>query len=91
MILAYQKKRNQVYKAQVLDYLLTTDQMNQYSIGLVQINAQAHKDKLDRRGWTEEDLRDPLKNMTIAKEVYDEVGSFKPWSVYTSGDYTKFL
>ena len=76
-----------------IDTSMTIDpgKKNEYSIGLVQINAQAHKDKLDRRGWTEEDLRDPLKNMTIAKEVYDEVGSFKPWSVYTSGDYTKFL
>ena len=64
---------------------------NEYSLGLVQINAQAHGDKLSRRGWTAEDLRDPLKNLTIAKEVYDEVGSFKPWSVYTKGIYKDYL
>jgi len=64
---------------------------NEYSIGLTQINVQAHGDKLRRRGWTAEDLRDPVKNLTIAKEVYDEVGSFKPWSVYTSGKYTEYL
>ena len=64
---------------------------NEYSIGLTQINTQAHGDKLSRRGWTNEDLRDPLKNLTIAKEVFDEVGSFKPWSVYTSGKYTQYL
>jgi len=64
---------------------------NEYSIGLTQINVQAHGDKLSRRGWTAEDLRDPVKNLTIAKEVYDEVGSFKPWSVYTSGKYTEYL
>ena len=64
---------------------------NEYSLGLVQINAQAHGDKLSRRGWTAEDLRDPLKNLTIAKEVYDEVGSFKPWSVYTKGIYKNYL
>lgn len=64
---------------------------NEFSVGLTQINVQAHGDKLSRRGWTSEDLRDPVKNLTIAKEVYDEVGSFKPWSVYTSGKYTKYL
>jgi hypothetical protein len=64
---------------------------NEYSIGLTQINVKAHNDKLTRRGWTAEDLRDPVKNLTIAKEVYDEVGSFKPWSVYTSGKYTDYL
>ena len=64
---------------------------NEYSVGLTQINVQAHGDKLSRRGWTADDLRDPVKNLTIAKEVYDEVGSFKPWSVYTSGKYTEYL
>ena len=64
---------------------------NEYSVGLTQINAQAHGDKLSRRGWTSEDLRDPLKNLTIAKEVFDEVGSFKPWSVYTSGKHLQYL
>ena len=76
-----------------IDTSLTIDpgKKNEYSIGLVQINAQAHGDKLARHGWTEEDLRDPVKNMTIAKEVYDEVGSFKPWSAYTNGNYMDFL
>ena len=64
---------------------------NEYSIGLTQINVQAHQDKLDRHGWSADDLRDPVKNLTIAKEVYDEVGSFKPWSVYTSGKYNQYL
>ena len=64
---------------------------NEYSIGLTQINVQAHQNKLDRHGWTADDLRDPVKNLTIAKEVYDEVGSFKPWSVYTSGKYNQYL
>ena len=65
---------------------------NEYSIGLVQINTQAHMDKLTRRGWSEDDLRDPLKNLTIAKEVFDEAGgSFKPWGAFTNGSYTKFL
>ena len=70
---------------------LDPNKNNEYSIGLTQINVQAHGDKLSRRGWSAEDLRDPVKNLTIAKEVYDEVGSFKPWSVYTSGKYTEYL
>ena len=70
---------------------LDPNKSNEYSIGLSQINVQAHSDKLNRRGWTEEDLRDPVKNMTIAKEVYDEAGSFKPWSVYQKGLHTQYL
>ena len=70
---------------------LDPNKSNEYSIGLSQINVQAHESKLDRRGWTEADLRDPVKNMTIAKEVYDEVGSFKPWSVYQKGLHNQYM
>jgi hypothetical protein len=70
---------------------LDPNKSNEYSIGLAQINVQAHGAKLARRGWTEADLRDPVKNMTIAKEVYDEVGSFKPWSVYQKGLHHQYL
>jgi len=64
---------------------------NEYSIGLFQVNAQAHGDKLAKLGYSEDDLRDPRKAAKVAKMVYDEVGSFKPWSVFKSGDYTKYL
>jgi len=70
---------------------LDPNKSNEFSVGLSQINVQAHGDKLKRRGWTEADLRDPVKNMTIAKEVYDEVGSFKPWSVFQKGLHTQYL
>ena len=70
---------------------LDPNKSNEYSIGLSQINVQAHQSKLDRRGWSEADLRDPVKNMTIAKEVYDEVGSFKPWSVFQKGLHQQYL
>ena len=63
----------------------------EYSIGLWQINAQAHGDKLAKLGYTEDDLRDPVKNAKVAKMVYDEVGSFNPWSVYKKGIYQDFL
>ena len=65
---------------------------NEFSVGLLQINTQAHMDKLTRRGWGVEDLRDPVKNLTIAKEVFDEAGgSFKPWGAYTNGSYAQYL
>ena len=70
---------------------LDPSKSNEFSVGLSQINVQAHGDKLKRRGWTEADLRDPVKNMTIAKEVYDEVGSFKPWSVFQKGLHNQYL
>ena len=63
----------------------------EYSIGLWQINTQAHGDKLAKLGYTEDDLRDPVKNAKVAKMVYDEVGSFNPWSVYKKGIYQDFL
>ena len=70
---------------------LDPNKSNEYSIGLSQINLQAHGDKLARRGWTENDLRDPVRNMTIAKEVYDEAGGFTPWSVYQKGLHHQYL
>ena len=70
---------------------LDPNKSNEFSVGLSQINVQAHGDKLKRRGWSEADLRDPVKNMTIAKEVYDEVGSFNPWSVFDKGLHNQYL
>ena len=67
------------------------DKSNEYSIGLFQINTQAHGDKLDKLGYTVDDLRDPVKNAKVAKMVYDEVGGFTPWSVYTKGIYKDYL
>ena len=64
---------------------------NEYSVGLFQINAQAHGDKLAKLGYTADDLRDPLKNAKVAKLVHDEVGGFKPWSVYSKGIYKNYL
>ena len=55
---------------------LDPSRSNEYSVGLFQINAQAHGDKLAKLGYTSDDLRDPVKNAKVAKMVYDEVGSF---------------
>ena len=76
-----------------VDTSMTIDpnKTNEYSIGLFQINAQAHGDKLARLGYTEDDLRDPVKNAKVAKLVHDEVGGFGPWSVYSKGIYKDYL
>ena len=64
---------------------------NEFSVGLFQVNAPAHGDKLRKLGYTADDLRDPKKAAQVAKMVYDEVGNFKPWSVYKSGAYSQYL
>ena len=70
---------------------LDPNKSNEYSLGLFQINAQAHGSKLARRGWTAEDLRDPNKNAAIAVEVFNEAGGFTPWSVYNKGLHKPYL
>ena len=70
---------------------LDPNRTNEFSVGLFQVNAQAHGDKLRKLGYTADDLRDPQKAAQVAKLVYDEVGSFKPWSVYKSGAYSQYL
>jgi hypothetical protein len=70
---------------------LDPNMKNEFSVGATQINVQAHGDKLAKLGYTADDLRDPVKNFQVAKMVYDEMGSFSPWSVYKSGDYKQYL
>ena len=71
---------------------LDPNKKNEFSVGLWQINNKAHADKLARRGWTVEDLRNPDKAAQIAIEVYKEAGnSFTPWSVYTHNRYQQYL
>ena len=64
---------------------------NEFSIGLWQINAPVHMDKLKKRGYTVEDLRDPQKNANITVDVFNEVGSFTPWTVYNDNKYQQYL
>ena len=70
---------------------LDPNRTNEFSVGIFQINAQAHGDKLAKLGYTVDDLRDPVKNAQVAKMVYDEVGGFTPWSVYSKGIYKQYL
>ena len=76
-----------------IDTSMTIDpqKKSEYSIGIFQINAQAHGDKLRKLGYTAEDLRDPAKNAQVAKLVHDEVGGFTPWTVFNDGKHTPYL
>ena len=64
---------------------LDPDKSNEYSIGLWQINSNVHMDRLNRRGYTIEDLRDPQKNLDLALEIYDSQG-FNAWGAHTLTD-----
>ena len=68
---------------------LDPNKENEYSIGGPQINVAVHQDKLAARGFTEEDMRDPLKAMIIAKDVYDQQG-FEAWTTYNEGLHLNF-
>ena len=68
---------------------LDPNKTNEYSIGGPQINVAVHQDKLKARGFTEEDMRDPLKAMIIAKDVYDQQG-FDAWTTYQKGLHLNF-
>lgn len=49
--------------------------------GLFQINNKAHADKLRRRGWTVEDLRDPKKNLEIFLEISRNGKDYSAWGI----------
>jgi hypothetical protein len=51
---------------------------NSCCYGLFQINAYSHAARLSAHGWTIADLYDPVKNITIALELYSEAG-WGPW------------
>ena len=81
--------------------------LNEYSIGLMQINTKAHMDKLDALGYTMEDLRNPVKNLRVAMLVWDEwidvlmsqgmsleeakVQALDRWGAYRDGSYQQYL
>ena len=69
---------------------LDPDKSNEYSIGLWQINSNVHMDRLARRGYSIEDLRDPQKNLDLALEIYDSQG-LNAWGAYSNGSYRQYL
>ena len=57
---------------------LDPSRSNEYSVGLFQINAQAHGDKLAKLGYTSDDLRDPVKNAKVAKWSTTKLADLHP-------------
>lgn len=49
--------------------------------GLLQVHWPSHYEKFTARGWTQQDCFDPVKNLVIAREIYDESGP-SAWTTY---------
>lgn len=64
---------------------------NKKCYGLMQINVKVHADRIEKYGWTADDMFDKYKNITVAadylKELYDTYGDDDPLILlYYSGD-----
>ena len=62
------------------------------SRGLYQINLDSpgRYELLEQLGVTPQQLYDPVKNITVALEIYRQQG-FGAWGAYTNGSYEKFI
>lgn len=61
---------------------------SEHSVGLAQINIAPSLG----RPWSESQLKDPLFNLQVAKQIYDQAGgSFRPWGAWTDGHYRDWL
>jgi len=49
------------------------DATNGSCVGLMQVNINAHKDRIASYGWTTDDMSDPYKNMMIASDYLQEL------------------
>ena len=49
--------------------------------GLMQINWASHPERFLARGWDQQDCFEPEKNLTIAREIYNEQGPVA-WTTY---------
>ena len=71
-------------------FIATVKSGNHY--GLMQINVKIHADRINKYGWTSEDMFDPEKNITVAadylSELYETYGDDDPviLGIY-SGDW----
>lgn len=54
------------------------------SIGLWQINLLAHP------SYTEDEMKDPIKNAAAAFRISHGGTNWRPWGAYTNGSYRKF-
>lgn len=55
-----------------------------YDIGVFMINAYYHRHKA-----TDSELRDCLKNILVAKQIFDRQG-WSPWVVYANKSYLRY-
>jgi len=62
-----------------------TNKNGSVDYGLFQIN-DIHAKRVAKHGWTMEDMKDCIKNIEIAHEIWVEQG-WMPWSAYTNGSY----
>lgn len=46
---------------------------NKKCVGLMQVNIKVHKDRIEKYGWTEEDMYDPYKNLMVAGDYLAEL------------------
>lgn len=55
---------------------------NKNHIGIMQVNVKIHKKRIEKYGWTEADMYDPYKNITVAAdylyELYEKYGDDNP-------------
>lgn len=58
------------------------DVANGKCYGLMQVNVKVHADRIDKYGWTENDMFDPYKNIMVAAdylhELYETYGDDNP-------------
>lgn len=60
--------------------------------GLMQINSVHTGQVVDGKAITEENVFDPVFNMTIAYQLYRGASyTFRPWAAYASGAYKDYL
>ena len=59
---------------------------NEYSIGLWQVNTNVHKDRINRMGYSIEDMRKPGPNLDVALSIYKDQG-LNAWGAYTNKSY----
>jgi cell wall-associated NlpC family hydrolase len=62
------------------------DSHGSVDMGLMQINDYWQRDKTGGVN-----IDDPIANLKIAKQVYDEAGGWSPWSTFKNGAYQNFL
>lgn len=49
------------------------DVQNGVHYGLMQVNVQIHKKRIEKYGWTEQDMFDPYKNLMVAADFLSEL------------------